>query len=126
MRIEAVGKPPGCKLIRISAETSGAETASAGAGNAETAEIANTGGADDRIVFIRIRGDFFACPEERFDAVEEALAGTPVSRLAECFDSLIKLNNMETFGISGAAVAEVFNEGAGAKGADSDEQQPVA
>lgn len=103
MRIEAVGKPPGCKLIRISAETS-----------------------DDRIVFIRIRGDFFACPEERFDAVEEALAGTPVSRLAECFDSLIKLNNMETFGISGAAVAEVFNEGAGAKGADSDEQQPVA
>ena len=96
MRIEAVGKPQGCKLIRISAETGKA--------------VPGGGYDGDRIVFISIRGDFFASPEERFDAVEEALAGTPVSTLAEAFDSLIKLNNMETFGISGAGVAEVFNE----------------
>ncbi|MDR0669973.1 MAG: hypothetical protein LBF95_07810 [Treponema sp.] len=96
MRIEAAGKPQGCKLIRVSAEI-----------------------RDDRIVYISIRGDFFACPEERFDAVEEALVGTPVSTLAESFDSLITLNNMETFGISGAGLAEVFNEAltAGAQGA---------
>ncbi|MDR3147331.1 MAG: hypothetical protein LBU00_03010 [Treponema sp.] len=88
MRVEAVGKPADCKLIRVSAETSG-----------------------DRIVRIRIRGDFFACPEERFDALEEALVGTPLSDLAEAFDTLVKQSNMETFGISGAGLAAVFNAG---------------
>jgi hypothetical protein len=87
VRIEAAGRPEGCKLIRVSAETAG-----------------------DTIVCIRIRGDFFASPEERFDAVEEALAGTPVPALAESFDSLAALNGMETSGISGAGVAEVFND----------------
>jgi hypothetical protein len=88
VRIEAVGKPRDCKLIRVSAETAG-----------------------DRIACIRIRGDFFASPEEKFDAVEEALAGTPASMLAESFDALVKQNGMETFGISGAGVAAVFNDG---------------
>ena len=95
MRIEAAGKPEGCKLIRISAETGKA--------------VSGGGYGGDRIVFIRIRGDFFASPEERFDAVEEALAGTPVSALAESFDFLVGQNNMELSGISGAAVAAVFN-----------------
>jgi lipoic acid synthetase len=88
VRIEAAGKPLGCKLIRLSAEIRG-----------------------DRIASIQIRGDFFASPEEGFDTVEEALMGTPAPKLAETFDSLVKQNNMEVFGISGAGIAEVLYEG---------------
>lgn len=85
MLIEAVGKPPGSKLIRISADIEGGILRS-----------------------IQIRGDFFASPEEAFEQVERGLAGTALENLAAAFDALLQREGIEAFGISGAAVAEII------------------
>jgi hypothetical protein len=86
MVVETLGKPPGSKLIRLSAELEG-----------------------DRIKTIRIRGDFFASPEEGFDRLETRLAGTPLSGLAASFDALLREEGIEAFGITGAGLASVLN-----------------
>jgi hypothetical protein len=88
MRCEGLGKPCGCKLIRIRAELE-----------------------QGRILSIQIRGDFFASPEEEFDKVEEALEGIWIKDLPRAFDSFIREKGIETYGISGAGLAEVL-EGA--------------
>jgi hypothetical protein len=90
MRIEGLGKPDGCKLIRV------------------TAELEPEG---DVIKFIQIRGDFFASPEEDFDKVTEALAGTGINDTARVFDAFIRENGIETYGINGAGLAEVLKAG---------------
>jgi len=86
MKIEAVGKPLGCKLLRISAEFSEPWT------------------EDSLLEFISIRGDFFAIPEERFEAVETLLRGRKLARLDEAFDSLLKELKVQTMGISGEGI----------------------
>ncbi|MDR1949965.1 MAG: hypothetical protein LBQ38_11285 [Spirochaetaceae bacterium] len=85
MRIEGVGKPPDCKLIRVYAELKG-----------------------DRIKAIRIRGDFFASPEEAFDRIGEGLSGLALGDLAAAFDTLLRERGIEAFGINGAGVAAVL------------------
>ncbi|MDR3166306.1 MAG: hypothetical protein LBT93_00040 [Treponema sp.] len=85
MLIETLGKPPGSKLIRLRAEVEGG-----------------------LIRTIRIRGDFFASPEEGFDRLETRLAGTPLDDLAASFDSLLREEGIEAFGITGAGVASVL------------------
>lgn len=86
MKIEAVGKPPGCKLLRISAEFT---------------EPLNK---DCTLRAISIRGDFFAMPEEKFEIVEERLLGTRLGDFASVFDSLIKELGIQVIGISGAGM----------------------
>jgi hypothetical protein len=90
MKVEGLGKPEGCKLIRISAELE-----------------------DDTLKSIRIRGDFFASPEEVFDQIEKALEGTRLRDLANVFDSLIREKGVETCGINGPGLAEVLASAAG-------------
>ncbi|MDR2629958.1 MAG: hypothetical protein LBC60_03440 [Spirochaetaceae bacterium] len=85
MRLEGLGKPTGCKLIRFTAEVEGG-----------------------RIRTISIRGDFFASPEERFDRVEQGLSGTALEDLAGTFDLLIHREGIEAFGIDGAGLARVI------------------
>jgi hypothetical protein len=85
MKVEGFGKPDGCKLIRISAELENGALKS-----------------------IQIRGDFFASPEEVFDRIEEALAGTRLQDLSGVFDSLIREKGVETCGINGPGLAEVL------------------
>jgi hypothetical protein len=85
MRLEGLGKPEGCKLIRFTAEVE-----------------------DGRIRTIRIRGDFFASPEERFDLVEQGLSGTAPAELARTFDFLMRREGIEAFGINGGGLASVF------------------
>ncbi|WP_083820260.1 lipoate protein ligase C-terminal domain-containing protein [Leadbettera azotonutricia] len=92
MKVEALGKPPGCKLIRISAEVSGG--------------LINS---------IEIRGDFFASPEESFEEVEKALSGTAVHDLAPAFDTLLTEKGIESFGVSGRGLAEVLSQALAAK-----------
>jgi hypothetical protein len=84
MKLEALGKPQGCKLIRISAEVLGGIIHS-----------------------IQIRGDFFASPEESFEEVEKALSGIAVQDLAPAFDDLISEKKIEVFGINGTGLAEL-------------------
>ena len=78
MLIDGVGKPEGCKLIRFNADVEG-----------------------DTLKRIRIRGDFFASPEEGFDRVEERLAGIPLVGVAGSFNALLNEEGGEVFGITG-------------------------
>jgi hypothetical protein len=80
-----MGKPKGCKLIRLSGETRG-----------------------DRIKSVRIRGDFFASPEEEFEKIEQGLKGAAVSAAASTFDALLAEYRIESFGINGKGFAEVL------------------
>ncbi|MHB9292300.1 lipoate---protein ligase [Hollandina sp. SP2] len=85
MVLEGMGKPPGCKLLRLSADI-------------EAGIIRS----------IHIRGDFFASPEDGFDRVEQQLAGRSLPELAAVFDTLLREAGVEVFGISGAGVASVL------------------
>jgi hypothetical protein len=85
MKVEGIGKPDGCKLIRISAEI-------------ENGVISS----------IRIRGDFFASPEELFDRIEKALEGTLLREIPGVFDSFVREKGIETYGIDGPGLAEVL------------------
>jgi lipoic acid synthetase len=93
VHFEGTGKPPGCKLIRLS-------------GEAEQGVIRN----------ISIRGDFFASPEEEFEAVEEALRGVRVEDAAQVMDSFLQRRGIEAFGISGSGFAAVLASALGGKG----------
>lgn len=87
--IEIVGKPDGCKLIRLSA-----------------------GIEDGRIRFISIRGDFFASPEEGFERAEQRLVGIPAEEAGTAFDAFLAEESVEASGINGAGLAELFRQAA--------------
>lgn len=89
MRVKATGKPEGCKLLRI---------------DAELAEMPSAA-RDLAIVSISVSGDFFAVPEEGFEALEAGLAGTRLADLAERFDALLSALGVQAVGITGAGVA---------------------
>jgi|GEM_PF-376703 len=83
MKIEAIGKPQGSKLLRISAK------------------LSEPLGDASSIESISIRGDFFAVPEELFEAAESRLIGTKLANLATVFDSLMAEMHIQVVGISG-------------------------
>jgi lipoic acid synthetase len=88
--VTGMGKPEGCKLIRLTADLEG-----------------------DLIRNISIRGDFFASPEEGFDRAEGRLRGVSRGGLAAAFDRFLAEENVETLGINGTAVARVLEEALG-------------
>ena len=85
MLVQGMGKPAGCKLIRLSADIDG-----------------------DMIRSIQIRGDFFASPPEAFDAAEALLVDIPLSEFARRFDCLMAEEGAELSGISGRGAAAVL------------------
>ena len=85
MRVEGIGKPPGCKLIRLTAEVE-----------------------QGAVRAISIRGDFFAVPEEGFDRAEERIRDIPLQELAASFDDLLGEEGVEVQGINGTGVATVL------------------
>jgi len=85
MTLQGLGKPPGCKLIRFTAELNG-----------------------NRIERIQIRGDFFAVPEEAFEGLETELRGTDLSQVAERFTELAEKFHIELQGITGTGLAELL------------------
>lgn len=100
MTVRGIGKPSGCKLIRLSAEV-------------EAGIVMSTS----------IRGDFFAHPEEAFERAEARLCGCAVRDLGSLLDALLQEEGVEAIGVSGEAVQEVFDaalhaaEGEGQRGA---------
>jgi lipoic acid synthetase len=85
VHFEGLGKPPGCKLIRLSGEVQNGVIRS-----------------------ISIRGDFFASPEEEFEKLEGFLCGVRVGDAARVMDSFLESRGIEAFGISGQGFAEVL------------------
>ncbi|MDR2211580.1 MAG: hypothetical protein LBO65_08990 [Spirochaetaceae bacterium] len=88
VHIEGLGKPPGCKLIRVSADIT-----------------------DGIIRRISIRGDFFASPEEGFERAEGRLLGVSVADAGRSFDRLLREEGVEAAGIDGAGLAELLRGG---------------
>jgi hypothetical protein len=84
-KIEAVGKPAGCKLIRIKAEVEGGI-----------------------IRAISITGDFFASPEEGFERAEARLVGAKLNEVGRIFDKLLAEENVACVGICGAGIDELI------------------
>jgi hypothetical protein len=93
VRIEGIGKPRGCKLIRISAEVE-----------------------QGRLKAVLIRGDFFASPEEGFERAEARLRGIALGELGPAFDRLLAEEGVEAQGINGEGLAEVFHAALGIPG----------
>jgi lipoic acid synthetase len=85
MVVEGMGRPAGCKLIRVSADIE-----------------------NGIIRFISIRGDFFASPEEAFERAESRLRGIPAAEAGTAFDSFLKEEGVEAFGINGAGLGELL------------------
>ena len=109
MRLRGIGKPEGCKLIRVDAELEAvAEAAPDAAPSGGGHDGDRSGAAAFVIRRIMIRGDFFAVPEEGFEMLEAALAGTRAADLGTRFDALAASGGLQLAGISGAGVAEVF------------------
>lgn len=90
MKIEAIGKPEGCKLLRISAM------------------ISTTREGILILDSIQIRGDFFFVPEEAFETIENRLAGLPLDKVASAFDRLASESGCLCTGIHGRGIVETI------------------
>jgi hypothetical protein len=101
MHIETMGRPPGCKLIRITADIEGGI-----------------------IRALSIRGDFFASPEAGFDRAERRLPGLPLEEAGRAFDSFLAEEGVEAFGINGEAFSRLLREAA--ESGEAGEASPAA
>ncbi len=91
MKLELIGKPEGCKLLRLTIEIEGALS------------------LDAHIRAISIRGDFFAIPEEEFDTLERALAGIELRHLGREFSARAHERGLQCAGISGEGLDEIVH-----------------
>ena len=80
-------KVPGGKLLRVEVEVESGSVLSAS-----------------------VRGDFFAHPEERFEAAEAELAGTPADRLGEAALALFSRAPLRIYGASPQDIATLLEE----------------
>ncbi len=94
-KVETVGKPAGCKLLRISASVK-----------------SDVAGMEPGFVVekISIRGDFFAVPEEEFEKMEAALEGVLLSGLAVRFEELTAQAGIQRVGITGSGIQTLLEE----------------
>lgn len=90
MKISAMGKPGGCKLLRI------------------FLEVTEPLDKESIITSLNIHGDFFAIPEEQFEEVELELSGTRLGNLGENFDASITNHHLQLEGISGTCIMEIL------------------
>jgi hypothetical protein len=84
-----MGKPQGCKLIRVSGEVSGSPAV---------------------IRRISIRGDFFAVPEEAFERAESRLEGVGPDEIGPALGRLLDEEGVSVAGLTAEGVAEVVRE----------------
>lgn len=87
MEIDCIGKPEGCKLIRIHADIDGS-----------------------LITRISIHGDFFAVPEEAFERLEAKLAPCTLDALEQRFNMLVQQEAVELIGISANAIMQLISD----------------
>ena len=87
-------KPEGCKLLRVEVETEGG-----------------------RLVAARVRGDFFAHPEELFEAAEAELTGMAISDLPGAAKGAFSRPGLRLYGATPEAIADTVFEACGGKDA---------
>ncbi|MDH7484455.1 MAG: hypothetical protein QHH01_07495 [Spirochaetales bacterium] len=101
MKLELIGKPEGCKLLRVTMEV---------APPSRTGDIHPPLNPSWLVTHIQIRGDFFAIPEEAFDSLEQQLEGVPVAELGRHFDGLAQKLGLECAGITGTGLQSLADE----------------
>jgi len=82
-------KIPGGKLLRVELE-----------------------GERGTVLRARVRGDFFAHPEESFEAAEAELGGTPLDRIAETALAAFSRPGLAMYGASAADIAQALGRAA--------------
>ncbi len=82
-------KPEGGKLLRVELEAEGGT-----------------------VLRARVRGDFFAHPEESFEAAEIELGGTGLGRIAETALAAFSRPGLVLYGASAAGIAEALGRAA--------------
>jgi len=92
MNLELIGKPEGCKLLRM------------------TIDVEPPLSLSSRIRSVSIRGDFFAIPEEAFDEVEDERVGASLEELGKRFDRLVGQKGLECAGITGHGLDEIVQK----------------
>lgn len=102
MKLELMGKPEDCKLLRVTIEVAPPPSLASGA-----APLLSPAWL---VTHIQIRGDFFAIPEEAFDSLEQQLAGVPVAELGRHFDVLAQELGLQCAGITGAGLQSLVDE----------------
>jgi len=78
-------KPEGCKLLRVEVEVDGGFLRA-----------------------VRVRGDFFAHPEELFEAAESALAGQELAGLRKAALKAFSWPGLRLYGATAEAIAETI------------------
>lgn len=61
-----------------------------------------------KVVRVRVRGDFFAHPEESFEAAESELIGIPARHLVEASRTAFSRPGLVMYGVSAADIAAVL------------------
>lgn len=102
MKLELMGKPEGCKLLRLTIEVAPPHSDTSGAAPPLSPAWL--------VTHIQIRGDFFAIPEEAFDDLEQRLAGAALVELGQRFDTLIQELGLECAGITGTGLQSLADE----------------
>jgi len=100
MRFELIGKPEGCKLLRMSLDIE--------------PPILPT----STINAISIRGDFFAIPEEAFDELLGELSGVTIDTFVTRFEELARQKHIEFEGINSKGLMELIEKQCLRKGPD--------
>jgi len=92
LKLELIGKPIGCKLLRMSIDIDES--------------------LDPRAIIrsISIRGDFFAIPEESFDELQYEIRGTMLGDLGKTFAAIATEKGLQCAGIDGEGLATLVNE----------------
>ena len=78
-------KPEGCKLLRVEVEIEGGI-----------------------LLAVKVRGDFFAHPEELFEAAESALSGQELLRLREAAFRAFSREGLRLYGATAEAIADTI------------------
>jgi len=92
MKLELIGKPEGCKLLRV------------------TIDVEPPLAPTSHILALSIRGDFFAIPEEVFDEIERKLVGVALQDLGKRFDELSQEKGLDCAGITGRGLDEIVHK----------------
>ena len=87
MTIKLDRKPEGCKLLRVEIDIDG--------------EILRA---------VKVRGDFFAHPEELFEAAESDLAGLPIAGLYDAALRAFSRKGLSLYGATAEAIAIVITD----------------
>jgi hypothetical protein len=65
---------------------------------------------DNKLVNVKIQGDFFFYPEDKLNLFEDAVLMTSIENLKEVLDDIVQNNNLKLVGLTTDAVCQLVKE----------------